>query len=81
MSTAKIESAIDMLRGGFQSDGADLRIVDIADDAVTVELVGTAETCWDCIVQPDQLRDMVEAVVKQQAGAGTTVRLQDPREA
>jgi DNA-binding transcriptional LysR family regulator len=51
-----VEKALDGLWQGFQADGADLAIVSATESKVTIRLIGTDETCWICIVSPDQLR-------------------------
>jgi Fe-S cluster biogenesis protein NfuA len=78
---ADVEKALDGLRQGFQADGADLAVVSATESAVTIRLIGSDETCWDCIVPPDQLRTVIVSVLRRSVGALETVDLIDPREA
>jgi Fe-S cluster biogenesis protein NfuA len=75
-----VEKALDGLRPGFKADGADLAIVSATDSKVTVRLVGTDKTCWDCIVAPDQHRAVVDSVLRRSVGTLGVVDLIDPRE-
>lgn len=74
-----VEKALDGLRQGFQADGADLRVEAADESAVSVRLVGTEETCWECIVPPDQLRNVVTSVLSADVPAIRSVELIDPR--
>jgi len=76
----EVEKALDGLRQGFQADGADLTIVSATPSEVTIQLVGNDETCWDCIVPADQLRTVVESVLRRSVSALETIDLIDPRE-
>ena len=78
---ADVEKALDGLRQGFQADGADLAVVSATESEVTIRLVGSDETCWDCIVPPDLLRTVIVSVLRRSVGALETVDLIDPREA
>lgn len=78
---ADVEKALDGLRQGFQADGADLAVVSATESGVTIRLIGSDETCWDCIVPPDQLRTVIVSVLRRSVGALETVDLIDPREA
>lgn len=77
---ADFEKALDGLRQGFQADGADLAIVSATESKVTIRLIGSDETCWDCIVSPDQLRAVIGSVLRRGVGALETIDLIDPRE-
>jgi Fe-S cluster biogenesis protein NfuA len=77
---ADVEKALDGLRQGFKADGADLAIVSATDSKVTIRLIGTDETCWDCIVAPDQLRAVVDSVLRRSVGTLGAVDLIDSRE-
>jgi Fe-S cluster biogenesis protein NfuA len=77
---ADVEKALDGLRQGFQADGADLAVVSATESEVTIRLIGSDETCWDCIVPPDQLRTVVRSALRRNVGALETVDLIDPRE-
>jgi Fe-S cluster biogenesis protein NfuA len=75
-----VETALDGLRQGFQADGADLTVEDATAERVTLRLVGGPETCWECIVAPDQLRDVVGSVLRGCVDGLAAVEVIDPRE-
>ncbi len=74
-----VEKALDGLRQGFQADGADLTVETVTASGVTLRLVGGEQTCWDCIVPPDQLRDVVGSVLRASVGGLTDFAIIDPR--
>ncbi|MET7995774.1 NifU family protein [Amycolatopsis sp. NPDC005232] len=74
-----VEKALDGLRQGFQADGADLTVENATPDQVTLRLVGGEETCWECIVPPQQLRDVVGSVLRDSIAAQPAVEVIDPR--
>lgn len=76
---ADIEKSLEGLRQGFNADGADLRVDEVGDSTVSVRLVGTDETCWECIVAPDQLRNVISAVLANDVPSVRSVELIDPR--
>jgi Fe-S cluster biogenesis protein NfuA len=76
---ADVEKALDGLRQGFKADGADLRVDDVSGSTVSVRLIGTDETCWECIVPPEQLRNVVSTVLRNDLPAVRSVELIDPR--
>lgn len=75
-----VEQALQGLREGFQADGADLELVSIEEGHVRVRLVGTDATCWDCIVPPHMLRQVVDACVRRAWPPLEDVEVEDPRE-
>lgn len=79
ISKANIEQALDGLRQGFKADGADLQVAEVGDSSVSVRLVGTDETCWECIVPPDQLRNVISTVLANDVPSVQSVELIDPR--
>ena len=80
IAKSDVEKALDGLRQGFKADGADLQVDDVADSTVSVRLVGTDETCWECIVPPDQLRGVVTSVLVKDVPSVRSVELIDPRD-
>jgi Fe-S cluster biogenesis protein NfuA len=74
-----VEKALDGLRQGFQADGADLRVEEITETSVNLRLVGTDDTCWECIIPPDQLRAVVVSVLSNAVPSVSSVELTDPR--
>ena len=79
IAKADVEKALDGLRQGFNADGADLQVDDVGDSTVSIRLVGTDETCWECIVPPDQLRNVISAVLANDVPSVQSVELIDPR--
>ena len=77
---AEVENALDGLRQGFQADGADLTIVSATPSQVTIQLIGNDQTCWDCIVAPDQLRTVIDSVLRRSVDALEAVEVIDPRD-
>lgn len=78
---AAVSAALDGLREGFNSDGADLEVVNVSAHAATVRLVITPSTCLECIVSKAVLQQIVENSVRQACPQVQTVELIDPREA
>lgn len=79
MISEDVEKALDGLRQGFQADGADLRVEEITETSVNLRLVGTDDTCWECIIPPDQLRAVVVSVLSNAVPSVSSVELTDPR--
>jgi hypothetical protein len=73
------EKALDGLRQGFQADGADLEVQAADGPRLTLRLVGGEETCWECIIPPDQLRDVVSSVLRDSVPSIGAIDLIDPR--
>lgn len=57
-----VEKAIEKIRPALQADGGDIRLVDVADKVVTVELQGA---CRGCPMSQLTLRMGVERAIKQ----------------
>lgn len=79
MTKEEVERALDGLRQGFQADGADLRVDAVTETSVSLRLVGTEDTCWECVIPPDQLRDVVVSVLSNDVPSIGSVELTDPR--
>lgn len=58
----RIEKAIEMIRPALQADGGDIRLVDVKDKVVTVELQGA---CRGCPMSQMTLRMGVERAIKE----------------
>ncbi|MBI3947079.1 MAG: NifU family protein [Armatimonadetes bacterium] len=58
----QVEKVIEMIRPALQADGGDIRLVDVADKVVTVELQGA---CKGCPMSQMTLRMGVERAIKQ----------------
>lgn len=59
----QVEAALAGLREGFQADGADLAVTDASDTHAVITLIGTDETCWECIVDGPILTSVVTGVI------------------
>jgi Fe-S cluster biogenesis protein NfuA len=79
MSAKDIEKALDGLRQGFQADGADLKVESATESQLTLRLVGGDKTCWECIIPPDQLREVIGSVLQDSVPSIETIDLIDPR--
>jgi Fe-S cluster biogenesis protein NfuA len=75
----QVETVLDGLRQGFKEDGADLQVGDASDSAITISLIGSDETCWECIIPPDQLRNVVTSMVKDAVPGVSHIDFIDPR--
>lgn len=58
----RVEEAIERIRPALQADGGDIRLVEVKDNVVTVELQGA---CRGCPMSQMTLRHGVERAVKQ----------------
>lgn len=59
----KVEAAIDTIRGGLQSDGGDIELIDVTDDGVVrVRLTGA---CAGCPMSKMTLAFTVESELKK----------------
>ena len=79
ISRGEVDKALNELRQGFQADGADLTIESLTESEVTIRLTGTDETCWECIVAPDQLHMVVDSVLRSTVSGVETIAVVDPR--
>ncbi|GII30247.1 NifU family protein [Planotetraspora mira] len=74
-----LEKALDGLRRGFQADGADLKVESATESQLTLRLVGDDRTCWECIIPPDRLRELIGSVLRDSVPSIETIDLIDPR--
>lgn len=74
----RVDSGLDALRAGLNSDGADLKVEALSDTDVQVSLVVTPETCQECIVPTDLMETMIKNLIGQVAPEAT-VNFIDPR--
>jgi len=74
----QIETALSGLREGFQADGADLQVTDASDTHAVITLIGTDDTCWECIVDGPILTSVITQVVGASC-PGIDVTVIDPR--
>jgi len=75
-----VERVLEGLRQGFRADGSDLIVEKVTDSTLILRLVGNDDTCWDCIVPPEQLKHVVSALLRSKLPAITHVELLDPRD-
>ncbi|MGV6845659.1 MAG: NifU family protein [Lutibacter sp.] len=59
-----VENALDEIRPFLKADGGNIKLVDISDDTVHVQLEGT---CIGCAVNQMTLKNGVEATIKKHA--------------
>ncbi len=78
---AAVAAALYYLSVGFQSDGADLEVMNVSGNVATVRLVITPATCLECIGPKAVLQQIVENSVRKTCPQVRTVELVDPREA
>lgn len=60
----RVEEALEEIRPFLQTDGGDIKLIDIQKDTVVVELLGT---CTGCTVNQMTLKSGVEMTVKKYA--------------
>ncbi|AFL97940.1 NifU family protein [Ornithobacterium rhinotracheale] len=60
----KVQKALDEIRPFLKSDGGDIELIDIADNIVTVRLLGA---CMGCSVNQMTLKSGVEMTIKKHA--------------
>jgi Fe-S cluster biogenesis protein NfuA len=61
---ATIEIALQEIRPYLKADGGDIKLVEVTNDTVKVQLEGT---CLDCSVNQMTLKNGVEATIKRHA--------------
>lgn len=77
---AVVRDVVEGFRPGFQADGADLEVVDVAPDAVHIRLVTGPETCEECLLPRESLEALFANALAKRVGGPVRVRLEDPRE-
>lgn len=58
----KVESALDNMRPYLKADGGDVRIVEVKDDVVKLELLGA---CGSCAMSPMTMKAGIEEAIKK----------------
>ncbi|HET9692627.1 MAG TPA: hypothetical protein VFP61_15880 [Acidimicrobiales bacterium] len=79
VTVAAVEEVLRPYAAGLQTDGADLRVEVHDDTGVAVTLVVTDETCLDCIMPGDTIRDIVARLLADRFGHPVPVVVHDPR--
>ena len=75
MSTAtsledQVRDALELIRPAIQMDGGDIRLESVAGDTVTVQLLGT---CESCPLTPVTLKQGVERILREKVPGITRV--------
>jgi Fe-S cluster biogenesis protein NfuA len=60
---AALEALIEEFRPGFQSDGADLVLDDVAQGVAHVRLIYGPNACVECVLPPDALAEHLMAML------------------
>lgn len=60
----KVEKALDSIRPYLEADGGDVKIIDIIDDKLTLELLGA---CGSCPMSANTMKAGVEEAIKRVA--------------
>jgi Fe-S cluster biogenesis protein NfuA len=70
----------DALRQTLLADGADLKLIEVAADFATVELLFGPETCVECILPRSSLMRILQVALRREYPGVQRVELIDPRE-
>lgn len=81
MDVAEVERALQGLRVGLQSDGADLIVNSASADCIDLSLTFTAHECPECIVGTEMLLAKVRMVLGKVFPQLPRLVLHDPRNA
>lgn len=73
--------ALGELVEALQADGADLRLLDMDDSRLTLELIVVDSTCMDCLVDHELMVAMAGDALERAGLGDLEVVLQDPRTA
>lgn len=79
VSAEDVAGSLEGLRMGFRADGADLEVVSVDGGHASVRLIGTEETCWECIVPPQILRDVIAKTAMNSCPDLVALDVIDPR--
>jgi Fe-S cluster biogenesis protein NfuA len=81
MDTDAVTHVVDDLRRMLQADGADLALVaaDPRIDRIELALDVSGASCADCVLPPDQLRDVIVASLQRRVPTEFELILHDPR--
>ena len=73
---AELEQVLEPFRPGFDADGFDVSIQDVADGIVAVRIVHRANACEECLIPDDMLGPMLTTAFRRAAPAVTGVRIE-----
>ena len=66
----RVQAALELIRPAIQMDGGDIMLESVVDGVVTVQLLGTCETCP---ISPVTLRHGVEKLLRERVPEVTEV--------
>lgn len=66
----QVREALEIIRPAIQMDGGDIRLESVIDGTVTVQLIGTCETCP---ISPVTLKQGVERILRERVPGITSV--------
>jgi|AntDryMetagUQ889_1029465.scaffolds.fasta_scaffold28529_2 Fe-S cluster biogenesis protein NfuA len=66
----QVREALEVIRPAIQMDGGDIRLESVIDGTVTVQLIGTCETCP---ISPVTLKQGVERILRERVPGITSV--------
>ncbi len=81
MDAGEIEKALEGVRKGLRSDGADLVVKSLSNDCIELNLVLGDNACLECIVSNDILQAMVRRALGKVVATVPRIVLHDPRSA
>jgi Fe-S cluster biogenesis protein NfuA len=81
MDSEAVTEVVDELRQMLQADGADLALVaaDDASDRIELALDVSGANCAECVLPPDQLRDVIQASLQRRVPTEFELIVHDPR--
>lgn len=66
----QVREALEIIRPAIQMDGGDIRLESVSEGTVTVQLIGTCETCP---ISPVTLKQGVERILRERVPGITNV--------
>ena len=79
MDLGEVEKALEGVRKGLRSDGADLVVKSFSNDSIELNLVLLDNACLECIVSNDILMAMVRRALGKVVSTAPRIVLNDPR--
>lgn len=81
MNRDDVAAAVDELAAVIRADGGDLVLVDadVARDRVEVRLDLDGVSCLDCVLPPDQLRQVLQEGIARRVPSEFELIVHDPR--
>ena len=80
MNLADAEGALEGLRRGLRSDGADLVVNSLSDDCIELSLIFESDACLECIVSSELLLAKIRIVLSKISPILPKIVLHDPRD-